>query len=178
MELPEFRYHPDPLASGSVVESKQACRCCGMVRGYVYTGPVYAEEDLQDALCPWCIADGSAHSKFGGTFVDSEAFTGVADNAVMTALVERTPGFSAWQSEQWPCCCADATAFVTPAGIQELRQHKELEGLALSHIIYDIGFSGGAAKRLLESLDRNAGPTAYVFQCLHCRRYLFHIDFA
>ncbi|MGW8685485.1 CbrC family protein [Streptomyces sp. NPDC055817] len=27
-DLPAFRYHPDPLASGSIRESTEACACC------------------------------------------------------------------------------------------------------------------------------------------------------
>jgi uncharacterized protein CbrC (UPF0167 family) len=177
MALPAFRYHPNPVASGSLVESQKACRCCGKPRGYLYTGPVYCEEDLDDALCPWCIADGSAQTKFGATFVDSEAFPGDAPDQAMDEIVERTPGFNSWQSERWPCCCGDTAAFLRPAGIQELREQQELEGFALSHIIYEMGISGGAAKRLLESLHRDTGPTAYLFQCLHCRQYLFHVDY-
>jgi len=61
MDLPVFRYHPDPIASGSVVASAAECVCCGEARGFIYTGPAYCEAELEEALCPWCIADGSAH---------------------------------------------------------------------------------------------------------------------
>src|SRR5437870_13445086 len=104
MELPKFRYHPDPVASGSVIESDKSCARCKKKPGYIYTGPVYSEEDLDDALCPWCIADGSAHKKFDATFVDSEAFADDAPDAAIDEIVECTPGFNTWQSESWPCC--------------------------------------------------------------------------
>ena len=68
--LPTFRYHPEPLTSGSIVSSDLTCQCCGRARGYIYTGPVYAEEELNEALCPWCIADGSAAGRFQANFVD------------------------------------------------------------------------------------------------------------
>jgi organic radical activating enzyme len=38
----------------------------------MFTG--YSEEELDDSLCPWCLADGSAHRKFDATFFDTEAF--------------------------------------------------------------------------------------------------------
>jgi uncharacterized protein len=41
MDLPVFRYHPDPIASGSIVASGAQCACCGARRGFIYTGPVY-----------------------------------------------------------------------------------------------------------------------------------------
>jgi uncharacterized protein CbrC (UPF0167 family) len=174
--FPRFRYHPDPLGSGSVVESTAACRCCGQQRGYLYAGPAYAEEDLEDALCPWCIADGSAHRMFGVTFVDCEAFGDAPERAVRE-ISERTPGYHAWQGERWPSCCGDATAFLGPAGIQEIRErYREIEGTILGHIVHDLGISGAGALRLLEALDRDARPTAFLFHCLHCPEYRVHID--
>jgi uncharacterized protein CbrC (UPF0167 family) len=175
--LPAFRYHPDPLASGSVVASDTRCRRCGESRGYIYTGPVYAEAVFEDALCPWCIADGSAHRDLGATFVDREAFPPDVPAPVAVEISERTPGYHAWQSEEWPACCNDATAFLAPAGITELRtRYRELEAGVLSHIIYNMQISGWAATRLLESLDRDAGPTVYLFRCLRCGEYQFHVD--
>lgn len=176
MTVPAFRYHPDPVASGSCRASTGTCCCCGQARGYVYTGPVYSEDDLDGALCPWCIADGSAHDTYDATFVDEEAFPDSAPESAVREIVERTPGFATWQSERWPCCCGDAAAFLMPAGSAELRSHSGLEGFALNHILYELGISGTAALRLVDSLHRDRGPTAYVFQCLACSQYLFHID--
>ena len=176
--LPAFRYHPDPIASGSVVASDTECRRCRRSRGYIYTGPVYSEADLADALCPWCIADGSAHRELGASFVDTEAFGSDVPEAVVAEITERTPGYSTWQGEEWPACCHDATAFLAPAGIADIRKnHRDLEGSVQSHIIYDLGISGGAATRLLESLDRDAGPTVYLFKCLGCGEYQVRIDY-
>jgi uncharacterized protein len=176
--LPSFTYHPDPLASGSVTPSDTTCRCCGQARGYVYTGPVYSEQDdLDDALCPWCIADGQAARKFDAAFVDSEAFAADLPDKVMDEICLRTPGYSSWQQEVWPVCCDDATQFLRPTGIQEIRRdHYQLEGLLMPHIVYELGISGGAANRLLDSLKRDQSPTAYIFQCRHCLEYKFHID--
>jgi len=73
----------------------------------------------------------------------------------------RTPGFSSWQGEQWPACCSDATAFLMPAGTKEIREHfRELE----------------SAAGLPRSLNKEEGPTAYVFRCLHCESLKFYVD--
>lgn len=177
MPLPHFRYHPDPLASGSVVVSTAICRRCGEARGYVYTGPVYAEGDLEDALCPWCIGDGSANGDLGAEFVDSEAFGEGTPEPAIDEITRRTPGYCAWQSEVWPDCCGDATAFLAPVGMTELQgAFRGFSGSVLNHIICDLGISGGAATRLLESLQRETGPTAYLFQCLHCDGHHVHVD--
>ncbi|WP_343300093.1 CbrC family protein [Burkholderia sp. MS455] len=34
MSLPAFRYHPDPLATGSVIRSDARGVCCGDACGY------------------------------------------------------------------------------------------------------------------------------------------------
>lgn len=174
--LPVFRYHNDPLASGSVVVSPKKCKCCKRSRGYVYTGPVYAEKDLEEALCPWCIADGSAAEKFGATFVDSEAFAEGAAETAMTEIMERTPGFNAWQSEQWPSCCGEPAMFIMPAGIAEIRaKFYQLEGSLMMHIVHEMGISGGAARQMLESFRRDQSPTVFVFKCRHCDTQPFHV---
>ena len=177
MSLPTFRYHPDAIASGSIVAATRSCACCKQARGYVYAGPVYAEADLDDALCPWCIASGAAHTRFDATFVDSEAFDAAADPNHVNEIVERTPGFNAWQSEQWPSCCGEPAAFVTPAGIADIRSRfRYQEGALMTYIVHELGISGGAATRLLNSLNRDLSPTAYIFKCLHCDNYPVYVD--
>lgn len=69
MELPEFKYHPNPIATGAIKTSDETCECCGRERGDIYTSTLYAEEEIE-FICPWCIADGSAANKFDGLFSD------------------------------------------------------------------------------------------------------------
>ena len=175
MTLPSFRYHPDPIGSGSIAESGAICKSCGQAPGYIYTASVYSVEELDDALCPWCIADGSAHKKFDASFVDERAFAEGVPESAIAEISQRTPGYSSWQTEFWPGCCGDASAFLTPAGIAAIRQ-RQLEGVVMNYIVYEMEISGGAANHLLNSLDRDGGPTAYIFQCLHCSQYQVHID--
>ena len=80
---------------------------CGEARGYVYAGPVYSESEDEPAVCPWCIADGSAHAKLGAKFTDYEAFEEGVPEAAQKEIAERTPGFAAWQDGAvWPACRA------------------------------------------------------------------------
>ena len=171
MALPTFRYHPDPLATGSLVASEARCVCCGTARGYVYTGPVYADADLDDALCPWCIADGSAHRRFDASFTDED---GVGDygtwDAVPAGIVEeiahRTPGFTGWQQERWWTHCGDAAAYVGRAGGAELLA---FGADAMASVRESTGLPEGPAWDAFRArLDKDASPTAYVFRCLHC----------
>jgi uncharacterized protein CbrC (UPF0167 family) len=112
MELPTFKYHPDPLATGAVELNPDApCLSCNRKRGYIYAGPAYSERFhyLSGHLCPWCIADGSAAKQFGAVFTD----TGTLDlsAAICTELETRTPGFNSLQQESWLTCCEDAAAY-------------------------------------------------------------------
>jgi uncharacterized protein CbrC (UPF0167 family) len=178
MDLPVFRYHRDPIASGSIVASDARCLCCGEQRGFIYTGPAYCEEELEEALCPWCIADGSAHRKFDATFVDEACFPDETAPAVVEEIAHRTPGFSAWQQERWLACCGDAAVFLEPVGHAEIRaRYPALEGTLMTYIVHELKISGGAATRFLHALDRDQGPTAYVFACRHCDAQPAYIDY-
>ena len=111
--LPAFPYHPDPVATGSVVESDGTCKACRRARGFVYEGPVYGPQELHGSVCPWCIADGTAAEVLGSEFTD--VGVGVPDkvpSAVLEELAFRTPGFSGWQQEHWLYHCRDAAAFL------------------------------------------------------------------
>ena len=111
--LPEFPYHPDPVATGSVEASEATCRSCGCARGFVYTGPVYAVEAVVESLCPWCIADGSAAEKFDAEFTDvgADAPDDVPADVIET-IARRTPGFEGRQQEHWLYHCGDGAAFL------------------------------------------------------------------
>src|SRR5262249_9402592 len=131
-----------------------------------------------DALCPWCIADGAAHEKFGASFTDEALFPAAIPQAVIEEVAFRTPGFSGWQQEKWLTCCGDAAAFLEPAGHAEISaRYPQLEGTLMMHIVHELGMSGGAAKSFFAALDRDNGPTAYVFACRHCDNKPVYVDY-
>ena len=168
--LPTFRYHPDPIGTGSIVPSSDACACCGEARGFVYAGPVYTEAELDNALCPWCIADGSAAEEYDATFVDPAGIGnyGTWDEvppAVIAEVATRTPGFTGWQQERWWTHCGDAAAFLGPADRDELT--RRWPG-AIPAIREDSAQTDQDWPAYLAALDQERGPTAYVFQCLKC----------
>jgi hypothetical protein len=156
MALPSFKYHPDPIASGSIKPSDAACVCCEQARGYVYDGAPYAEaDDLDDAICPWCIADGSAREKFDAEFTDRASIGDGASDAAIEEVAFRTPGFHAWQQERWLICCNDACAFLEPVGhVEIVARYPRLEGTLITYIVQQMGISGGAAHQLYRSLNR------------------------
>jgi uncharacterized protein CbrC (UPF0167 family) len=171
MLLPSFRYHPDPIATGSVEPSDALCKACGRARGLIYTGPVYGgEDDYEKGICPWCIADGTAHERLRVEFADLRGVGGYGEwETVPTAVVEevayRTPCFSGWQQECWFTHCGDAAEFLGPAGRTEL---EALGAEAIAAIQLECGCEGEEWDSYLRALDRDHGPTAYVFRCRHC----------
>ena len=171
MKFPEFRYHPNPLETGSVIESDAACLCCGQERGYIYVGPVYSEDELDESICPWCISDGSAHEKFDASFTDEAGIGGYGDwepvpEGVIEAVAYRTPGFSGWQQEQWWTHCGDAGAFIGRAGRKELQA---LGQEAVTAIRESTGLSEGREwNEFFAVLDKEDSPTAYIFRCTKC----------
>ena len=168
--LPKFKYHPDPIVTGSIKESQNECLCCGHGRGYIYSGPVYAVEELEESICPWCIADGSANAKFGASFTDESGVGGYGDwdsvpADVIATVAYRTPGFNGWQQEQWWTHCGDAAAFIGRAGFKELRAHGDT---AVEAIRQNTGLEGGHWDSFLHALSKDGSPTAYLFECIHC----------
>ncbi|MGA4837367.1 CbrC family protein [Streptomyces sp. G45] len=114
--LPEFPYHPDPVATGVVVPSGAACTCCGRERGYVYQGPVYAADELGGRLCPWCIADGSAAERFDAHVTSGACRGDDVSLEVFAAVDRRTPDFTARQEPQWFFHCAEGAVFLGRSG--------------------------------------------------------------
>jgi uncharacterized protein CbrC (UPF0167 family) len=176
--LPKFTYHPDPEASGSVVVSTKPCLCCHLIRGWIYAGPVFSEQDLDEAVCPWCISDGTAHRLFGAEFFDPPA---VGDygrlDAVPSATLEevcfRTPSFCGWQQERWLTHCGDACLFLGCMGAEEL---EALDASARDAIALESGFSGTSLIDYMSGLNKDWGPTAYVFRCRHCGTWSGYSD--
>jgi uncharacterized protein CbrC (UPF0167 family) len=98
MELPIFKYHPSPIATGSIVPSAEVCPVCGESRGFAYDSIPYGMNELEH-ICPWCIASGSAHEKFGVEFTDTEGVGGQGQwekvpKEVVEEVAFRTPGFA------------------------------------------------------------------------------------
>jgi uncharacterized protein CbrC (UPF0167 family) len=176
--LPVFRYHPDPLATGSIVPAATVCRACGQARGYIYVGPVYAEAELEDCICPWCIADGTAHQRWDAMFTDMAAIGGdrweAVPDAVLEAVAYRTPGFSSWQGEAWFTHCGDAAAFLGPMGRKDLAK---LGPAAVAAIREEAGLDDDEWTDYYHGLERDGSPTAYLFRCLHCGTFGGYSDF-
>jgi uncharacterized protein CbrC (UPF0167 family) len=175
MSLPEFRYHPDPISTGSIKASEATCVCCDQARGYIYAANTYCEEDLEEALCPWCIADGSAAAKFDATFSDDNSLL-EADISVeiVEEVTRRTPGFTSWQQELWQTCCDDACEFHGDATKANL---KALKGKSLEEILEQMDCDKEEWTEFLKIYEPGSSPAVYHFVCRHCKKPKYAVDF-
>ncbi|KQV74638.1 hypothetical protein ASC61_06260 [Aeromicrobium sp. Root344] len=165
-ELPHFRYHPDPLGTGSVVTSDEECERCGEAPGYVYRGPSYAVDEVE-SLCPWCIAAGSAAEEFDAEFATADEAPDNVPARVVEEIVRRTPGFAGWQQERWLFHCGDGAEFLGRAGWDTVASHPELVPTLVAE-----GWREDALPRL--SVDGDL--VAYLFRCRHCGAHLAYAD--
>ena len=168
--MPKFKYHPDPIATGNIAPSDEICLVCGQARGYIYNSPVYAVEELDEAICPFCIADGTAHAKFDAESTDAASVGGDGEweagaAEVGAEVAHRTPGFRGWQQERWFTHCGDAGEFLGAAGKAELAR---FGADAMEVVRGEANLSGEDWQAYLQALDQEQSPTAYIFRCRHC----------
>lgn len=114
--LPQFPYHRDPIASGSIKETGAVCECCGKARGAMFKGVVYAA-DAPDVLCPWCIADGLAAEKYDASFFDAYFCDDAMNEVKMPVEVHRqvfseTIGFATFNPIGWWVHCGEPAEYV------------------------------------------------------------------
>ena len=164
--IPVFRYHPDPIATGSLIESSDECERCGQARGLVYTGPRYAVEEIE-SLCPWCISDGSAAREFDAEFTTVDGAPPDIPGLVLDEVLHRTPGFAGWQQERWLFHCADAAEFLGRVGYRDVAELPT----ALESLVED-----GWNPDDLRSMTADGDLTGYLFRCRHCAITLAYAD--
>lgn len=166
-----FKYHPDPLKTGAFMNDKTVkCDCCGKQTDVYYTGPFYAEEDVEN-LCPDCIASGAAAEKFDGEFQDPVSTDKVKDKKALDELILRTPGYCGWQQEYWLAHCDDYCAFLGYydwAALEKEGVAKEIEETYREDVCM-ISFEDAR-----EYIQNNE---CYLFKCLHCGKHFIYLDF-
>ncbi|MFJ8908585.1 CbrC family protein [Streptomyces sp. NPDC102351] len=172
-DLPFFRYHPDPVATGAVREGSEECARCHRRTGWIYTATFYTAQDVSGDFCPWCIADGSAAEQFDGDFSDTYGLDGVGMETVRE-VTRRTPGFRSWQDPHWLVHCDDAAAFLGEAGPTELARYPD----ALDRLRADLREDGlrdpDELERFLACLGEDA--IALLFRCIRCGTHLAYVD--
>ena len=177
--LPEFRYHGSPLALGIIEESACNCSCCGEARGYAYSGSLYDVDDDTLVICPWCIADGLAHSKFGVTFNHAHHLPDSATlaDSVTHELFQRTPGFRSWQEREWICHCNDACRFMGDVSVDEAQSP---DWDAVQRLMESYGQSNVDREVWSEMIQNYepGNPSLFKFVCTQCGLVFYQIDTA
>lgn len=172
LDLPFFKYHPNPLATGAFTQAQYAvvCDCCGCSTHIYYDGPFYSIEDIK-YLCPNCIASGAAAKKFDGDFQDDCCLEPkVLDADKIDELIHRTPGYSGWQQEYWRSHCGDFCAFIGYVGAAELK------ALGVLDEVLDDPQWSEEEKDLIKTSVNGGSLQCYLFKCLHCGKHMVWMD--
>lgn len=141
-------------------------------------GPVYAKRDPSGQFCPWCIADGTAASKFDAEFTDVDWGVPTENSeSIRDEVAHRTPGFHTWQQDHWLYHCGDACAFLRRIGRQELGELPDALDM-LMHENDAFGWSERESREYVDGLDADGEATAYLFRCLVCGIHLAFSDSA
>lgn len=175
LDLPKFKYHPDPLETGSIELKETDCPVCGEHSDYSYVGPTYGRGENIEGICPNCIANGSAAKKYNIEFVgDHEELD---NDEFKDELEHRTPGFSSIQGEQWLSHCGDFCAFIGKVGqVGGQKIGESLENILPDDLkkvtdIFDI-----KKEELDNFMEENGYIQGYLFKCLKCGKMRFYID--
>lgn len=188
--LPYFKYHPEPIKTGAfITDDTVICDCCGKETNIYYEGPFFSVDDIE-ALCPWCIADGSASEKFEGDFQDLSSVEGILSTydsngeysgyqsgvpkENLEELIRRTPGYQGWQQEHWLTHCGDLCAFIGYVGWEDIAD--KLDGFV--SLAEDIGEIGMNMDDLPNNLTNEGHCQGYLFKCCCCGKLRLHIDFS
>lgn len=175
MELPYFKYHPNPLQTGAIVASQKVCQCCHQVKGYIYRASIYSEEDVDD-VCPWCIKQGLAAKKFAATFNDDHPLLAVGVSAdVVAEVCERTPGYCTWQQEVWQTHCDTACIFHGDATKEDI---EGLSGAELEYFLKEQMLDKEIWQNILEHYNEGGDTAIYKFECSVCAQAVFSLDFS
>lgn len=171
--LPDFPYHPDPVATGVVKRAEAVCDVCGQRREWLYTGPFYAREKPEH-LCPWCVADGQAAARYDGSFHDA-SFDDSACPESVEAVLTRTPGLSTWNPIFWPDHHGECCAY-----LGDLVPDKRPELLQVPSLQEELARVARDWRTSVEDVLAGAGEAAplTLFQCRTCGVYRISLDFS
>ncbi len=171
--IPNFKYHPNPLATKAFEESKEGvvCDCCGKATHIYYKTPFYSVDDVE-CLCPLCIANGIAAEKFNGSFQDDLFIEGgVIDSEKLDELIHRTPGYCGWQQEYWRVHCGDFCSYLGFVGAAELKASGIMEEV-LDDPVWD-----DEHRQMIKESVNGGHLQCYLFRCLHCGKHLVWMDY-
>ncbi len=178
LEIPSFKYVPDPVEAGAVQWCVDPCVVCGCANGWGVFSFVY--KGLEDPLvgcgdvvvCPWCVADGAAYRYGYRFFLEADVGGGPqrwppVSGEVLRTLVGFTPCFGVDRDQRWITCCNDACAFL--GWLQKEKLESLGEEAKKAYVRSDPPTSLDEVSLDWESLfDEDGGDGLMMFRCLHC----------
>ncbi len=175
--LPIFRHHPDPVATGAVVAKDGfVCGVCNQARSHAYIAPYWDKEDrwigTGEAICPWCIADGSAARLWGAVFNPLECLSAAVRATLPAETLDtfrfRTPHFLGITEPEWLDHHGEPAAYL---GEVDFARYLTLPPQAQKAVRQSLGDAPNAALRDSAVHDLTGtfeGLHAFLFGCLHC----------
>lgn len=171
-EFPVFKYNSDPIGNRVIVQRTARCPVCNEKTEYVYEGPFYSIEEVEN-ICPWCIKNGNAAKKYDGEFQDPASCEEVDKSEYLDELVHRTPGYMGWQQEVWLSHCGDFCTYIGNVGWKEIEHmNDELED-DLNEIMKNYRLTKDDLKKFLVN---NGSLQGYLFKCVVCGKYRITSD--
>jgi len=165
---PSFTYYRDPLKDGSVERSDDTCSACGRRRGFICSCTAHGLELPEDVrFCPWCVADGRAHTRFGVSF---NLVSADAPRKAREEVEYRTPGFVSWQDWGWPTHCDDVAVYIGQPGGDELRASPEAYEALLQELRRDCDWTEDEDYLTSFINGLGASAVAYLFECRRCHK--------
>lgn len=179
-------------------QSDLTCQICKTATGWAYAGLIYGgwdeeydDVDLEAGICPWCIANGNAGKKHKAIFnpvgtvklsfffpARSMHHNHLGDDegvpkVVFQTIRELTPGIRSRQESKWFFHCNDAGIYLGRVGKAELDNYGEAATNVIKQGIAKMFRTDDQDElaRLLSQLNRQEGPSAYLFRCTRCCIY-------
>ena len=176
LPIPTFKYYPDPNKNKSIIKKTHVCECCEKTKDYLYVAGIYAEEEILE-ICPWCIKDGSAASKWGGTFQDVYDVPAGVPQSIVEEVITRTPGYLSWQGNRWLFSKTDALLFHgTVIGSELLKEGDSNKIQTILDVLNN--FCGHWKMADIKKLDIDEVPSVYLFQDMETNEYRAYADLA
>lgn len=183
---PSFTYQPLAYAPqlGIFEDSELECACCGRARGWIYSGSIYSIHDVV-RVCPWCIADGSAHRRWDASFCQDIEDSSYQPNALQVVLAEevvdqvlhRTPGYTSWQGAIWKTHCDDVCEFHGDISTDDLcALPPEAEQLFRRENSWALPEQMTLQAFTQKRYTPKGDMSIYKFICRHCGIVRLHVD--
>ena len=126
-------------------------------------------------MCPAFCPHPPACEKYDGSFQYIASLDSVSDDAKAAELLRRTPGYEALQQEYWRAHCDDYCAYLGVVSYADLLDMGIVDEV-MDDAIWEQHFSQYDPKEIILLLEKGSQTQGYLFQCLHCGKYLLWVD--